>query len=401
MKRFFVTKEVAYADGGGGAGTALTPDQLLDGSIGVYGILPSSNKNVLVTAANDDAGYTEYVIAMGTVSGGPIVSPPIKVADTKAGFPNSVAPVTETAQVTHVGYNGTTGSLGTPTIVDGDWGEVKLVLDTFGINQELKKVSFEASNLAAGASDYVVAKGVVAAFDSRDSNTHFLGNVDIITNSTGSTFGAGTETFSVTNGSTALTTSADPTIAPGDYVIIFGSTYQIAQELTTTSYVLDRPYKGATVAASANGNIQDGTAPTEAGLVFTAQSPSITFKVAVSGVLEDATVTYTTAGSEGVGTYLTVSKEENLGRAFLGYHDQIDRRRPAPQTNAVSGSEYDIYRIEALNTRPAAHEMNATFQTEVKVAACFVDGAGTSGQATFQTVIETIHSLSGGALNPA
>ena len=95
MKRFFVTKEVAYANGGGGANTATTPDLLIDGSVGVY-LIDDTNKLVLSTDGSE-TGVSEYVIAMGTAQGGPIVSPPIKIADTKAGFPNATAPATGTA----------------------------------------------------------------------------------------------------------------------------------------------------------------------------------------------------------------------------------------------------------------------------------------------------------------
>lgn len=394
MRRFFVTKEVPYADFGG-ANLAVTPDLLSDGSVGVY-VIDDTNKLVLSTAGTE-TGVTEYVIAMGTAVGGPIVSPPIKIADTAAGFPKGIAPGVSTVQSSFVGYNGTSGDLNTPTIADGDWAEVKLVRTTYGINQQLDKDSFEVSNLTAGASDYDVAVGIVDSVAERDPNLTFIESRAKVNSSTAGTAYSQNVTF--TEGSTAVVIASTGHVTTvGDYLRYDGDTYLVTAVADVNNITIDRPYTGATETATAANVLDLGTDPGSIGIEFIAESPEVTFSVAVSGVLEDATVSTPTPSFVAGGSYLAVKKEEDLARAFLGYHDQIDRRRPAPQTNAALGATYDIYRVKALNKRAAAHEMDATFETEVRAAVCFQDG-GSNGQATFEAVLEALYG--GITLTPA
>ena len=398
-------KKLLLADGslnyavatGTTASSATTPDTLVPGSVGVYGIDPtdaqsSIYKSVLINAANDDKAFSEFVVALGTAQGGPVVSQPIVIAN---ATPNGIATSAADQHVVVVGYNGTSGSLNLPTIADRDWGEVKLVKTTFGINQEVDKDVFEASALSAGDADYEVAVKLVNAAASKDANTIFVENRVLILDD----LGAGTDysqTVGVTNGSTAITVaSTGHTTTVGDYVRILGDLYKIAGVTDVNNYTLDRPYTGATNSAVAAASVKDlgNTDPTAVGLQFTAKTADVIFDGAVQGVLENATITTTTQGTIGVGTPLYMAELVRQNKAYFGYFDQIDRRRPAPETGFDSSVTYDLYKFDVQPVFPARNEMNATFTTKYDVTVGF-GGTGGDSQATFQTVINTIFGTS-------
>lgn len=396
-------KKLLLADGslnyavatGTTASSATTPDTLVPGSVGVYGIDPtdaqsSIYKSVLINAANDDKAFSEFVVALGTAQGGPVVSQPIVIANaTPAGIATSAA----AQHVVAIGYNGTSGSFNLPTLADRDWGEVKLVKTTFGINQEVDKDVFEASNLQAGDSEYDVAVDLVNAAASKDANTIFVENRVLILDD----LGAGTNltnTVAIANGTTTLTSTTHGLVL-NDYVRISGDLYQVASVTDANNVELDRPYTGPTVTALAGANVQnlDTTAPTAVGVQFTAKTADVIFDGAVQGVLENATITTTTQGTIGVGTPLYMAELVRQNKAYFGYFDQIDRRRPAPETGFDSSVTYDLYKFDVQPVFPARNEMNATFTTKYDVTVGF-GGTGGDSQATFQTVINTIFGTS-------
>ena len=326
MKKLIVGKDVNYAaTGGGAANGATTPDLLDAGSVGIYAIDPATSKSVLVTTANDStllaAGLDEYVIAVGTQEGGPVVSQPISIAATGTGFPKSAAAAADTPHAVAVGYNGTSGSLNLPTLVDRDYAGVTLSNVTNGLNQKVDKDSFEASNLRATDGDYEVAFGIVESWNARSADVKFTTSANLLSNATGAAF-ANVATATVTSGSSTVTTSAAHGVGVGDYVVLGGGTYQAVTGTTGSTLVLDRPYVGVSETI-ANGSTVDAgaTAPTEAGVSFTSTEPGLVFAVAVQGVAEDADITVLTSGAIGHGSEAFMKENVRVHGAYMGYYD--------------------------------------------------------------------------------
>ena len=330
MKRYFVTKAENYGaiTAGGAKELATTPDTLAPGSIGVFAIVASTNKLTFVTeAAADSALYVdgEVVIALGTTTGGPVVSQPLGASSILSGFPSATAPVASTSQVSTVGYNGTAGSLATPTIVDGDWAEIKLIRADNGITQSQDKQTYEVSNMAAGATDYTIAQGFVARAKSLGADNRMTNAYVKITDDLGAGTAFTSGDLAAVNGATTLTHGAAHGVGVADYVRLDGDYYQAITGTVSATLVLDRAYEGPTQTIL-NAACLDlsSSAAGDVGVEFTAKDPTIVFKVAVSGVLEDATITQVTGGLVGAGDgQYDVIPKENLGRAYLGFNDQI------------------------------------------------------------------------------
>ena len=395
MKKLIVGKDLNYASNSGGtASTATTPDALQAGSVGIYGIDPATSKSVLINAANDDDAFTEYIVAVGTTVGGPVVSQPMVIATTSTSFPKGSAFAADVTHKVAVGYNGTAGSMNFPTFADKDSAEVKLIRDTHGINQRVDKDSFEASNIKATDSDYEVVLAILASVTARDENVRFVNNnVLVLNNGTGAVFG-NTSTCAVINGSTAATLTATHGVTTGTWISLYGSLYQ-ATLIATNDMTLDRPYTGITETIANVDTLDLGdTIPTELGLQFEAESAGLTFSSASGETLEDATHTTTAAGLVGHGSALHMVEQVRLHGAFMGYYDQIDRRRPAPDFNVAAGEDYDIYYLETQPVFASKDEMNASFTTKYQVQVAFVAGGSNDIQSVFQVVINTIHGTS-------
>jgi hypothetical protein len=395
MKKLIVGRDVKYARSAvDTASTAVTPDMLFPGSVGIYGIDPATSKSVLINAANDDDPFTEYIVAVGTAAGGPVVSQPMVIATTSTGFPKGSAVAADVTHKVAVGYNGTAGSFNWPTFADRDSAEIKLIRDTHGINQRVDKDSFEASNIRSTDSDYEVVLSLLAAVTNRDENVRFVNdNVLVLNNGSGSVFG-NTATCTVTNGSTVAVLGATHGVTTGTWISLYGSLYQAAL-IATNDMTLDRPYTGATEVIANTETLDLGdTIPTELGLQFEGQDPTLTFSSASGETAEDATHTTNAGGLVGVGSALYMTEQVRLHGASMGYYDQIDRRRPAPDFNVIAGGTYDVYYLETQPVFASKDEMDGSFSTKYQVQVAFVAGGGADNQTVFQTVINTIHGTS-------
>lgn len=113
MEKILIAKAKKYASTATVEETALTPDLLVEGSIGIYGF-NSAGKMALIsnTAATDntagayivnkaDFAGKEFMFALGNGSKGPILSDPIRIADVQRaqGF-EYVAPVKQVKTIT-------------------------------------------------------------------------------------------------------------------------------------------------------------------------------------------------------------------------------------------------------------------------------------------------------------
>jgi hypothetical protein len=224
-RKVLVFKDVNYAASRSSAtqNTALTPDLLAEGAVGVYGIHEAGstnlNKLVLITDGGGEAAGTiqaasfsgrQVVIAVGKTSGVE-VSQPIDVALglKVAKGAKYVAPVRGEIRV---GYNGTTGSLNLPTVVKGQDFTVNVINKNYhvsGFNQPFQKVQLSIQAASAGEGAYSLLKRWVAAVNLRTDEIFIdKSAIRILHNGTGAVF-ANIATVAAVNGATSLTTSAN------------------------------------------------------------------------------------------------------------------------------------------------------------------------------------------------
>lgn len=119
-------------------------------------------------------------------------------------------------------------------------------------------------------------------------------------------------------------------------------------------------------------------------LVLTAKNFFTNFRVAVQGGLEQATVTYTTPMTPGVGYGPRVVELENDYLVFEGYRARLDTRYPTPALQASAGSNYDIIALEGIYTANAKHGMDALYNRNTLYVLAMVAGSAQ------KTAIDTI-----------
>ncbi len=405
MKQILISKNVNYAASKASttADTATSPELLKDGAIGFY-----TSTGTLIPAAGTGMSTAEkFFIAQGTATGC-IVTP---VLDKRSNLKRKLvqdytAPV---RQVSYVGYNGATGSLNTPTIAARDEASIKIIDTTIG-RQTFPKQTF-ATQLLAAATDIDIASGLVTSINTTSfgdgasgSNTYVvaeavsdgtLGNLAL----TGTT-----PTLTFTNASTAVTLGGGtPTVdvAVGDYIKFNatatptnanGVVYKVTAISAGVGFTLDRPFKGTTqtlTEAEAEGTrLKRVTSITEAGVRITQLNDGKHFRLAVGGVIELGTITYSTPFNPGSGTYVQVAQTE---KDFLGFsRGSWNRVGPyaafgAPTLYADSAATYDLYNITTINQYPDKSGMNSTIGEELYVIVAIHSSA-----TTVNTALDTI-----------
>jgi hypothetical protein len=413
------------------ANTALTPADLASGAVGVYGIHEAGatnlNKLVLITdGGSESAGKVpaasfvgrEVIVAMGTVSGHQLSNPiqykmgnitQVGLREAKAGV--YAAPV---RGVVRIGYNPATlsGSLNLPaTISRGDNFQVSIFNRNYfvsGGQEPGQKVLLSGGSPYVLANDtpYTILKKWIANVNLiaiRPSSDILIDTtkIKIVSNAaTGANF-SNTATAAVTNGSTAVTTSAAHGITAGQY-IAFGSTtsgalsdlYIATAVPTTTTITLDRPYQGVTNAAlgnTATWNTGSTTAPTLLGLELTDAKDFYALQYSVQDIAKDATVTVITGATFGSGSQAEVLALEKEALPKKGTEDLITSYIPKDVTRA--NGTYDLYFLTVDNSRFPDGDQGAVFQVLNYLTLAFVSGvADTAGknQGDFENVMTTL-----------
>jgi hypothetical protein len=398
MKQILISKNLNYAASKTSttADTATSPELLRDGAIGFY--LPSGT---LIPAAGTGMSTAEkFFIAQGT-STGCIVTP---LLDKRSNLKRKMtqdytAPV---RQVSYVGYNTSTGSLNTPTISARDEASIKVIDTTVG-RQTFPKQTFSVS-LAASADDYTVASGLVdninlTPFSDGSSGSNTFVTAEVVTNATLAEFDAD---VTVTNGSKTVTFAGNDTtygggataLVVGDYLVLRGITYK-ATAVVSGTVTIDRYYMGSTetiaVASTVNAAAR-GTSITEAGVKLTAEADGKHFRLAVGGVIETATITYTTPFNPGSGTAAQVAQ---LEKDFLGFsRGSWNRVGPyaafgAPTLFADSSATYDLFNITTINQYSDKSGMNSTIGEELYVIVA-IHASATTANSALDTIVAAI-----------
>ena len=388
--------------------TALTPYDLKDGAIGIYGISRSNNAgylSLIVNAASSagslvkdtDFDGNEIFIYQGT-SDGCRLSSAIKVKPTS----NITSLVTQayvagTLGVSYVGFNATSGSLNFPSVISkGD--------EIIVIAQDLREIisgttigtSHSGYAQADNASEYEILTDLVAniyAIDDGLNNRNI--DVDIVSDLAGTSVVGNSATCAVVFGSAIVTTSADALMVAGDYVELSGVVYKVLTDNGSGSFTVDRPYRGATATlANAACFDQGATAPTEVGLRVTDRYTNDIINISVAGIAESATNTKVVDNIGSTGLSTQVLEMENKGLSHRGFIDQNDRNRNKPATYSVAGVAYDLYTISYGNTQNNSDGQGGGRHDDKRLNLAF-DSSGTIGagqvQGDFQDILTTFY----------
>jgi len=425
-RKVLVFKDVNYGASKASAtqNTALNPADLADGAVGVYGIHTAGstnvNKLVLITNGGSEAAGKvpassfvgkEVFIAQGVpltaggsavrLSNGIGISPTLGIVEGTALV--YTAPV---RGVLRIGYNGTAGtSMNLPAVINrGDDCIVELFNRNYlvsGAREPGQKVIL-SSQPAQGDNQYTVLKKFVAAVNARVAANPVGDQIlidplllKILSNGTGSAF-ANSATVALTNGSTAVTTSAVHSVTAGDYIILNGDLYIASAVPTTTTITLDRPWQQATIAALANNLTVDvgATAPTAMGLELVDNADGRNVSAAVQGDFQNATILRYTLPQPGSGSNAEVVSMEKEFVGNKGSEDQITRYMPLDVIySQVAGSTYDLYFFKVRNFGQATGDPGAVFRIFNIVITAFVSGVANSAnknQADFEDVMQSL-----------
>lgn len=377
------------------ADTATSPELLRDGAIGFY----TSTGTLIPADGTGMSTATKFFIAQGTATGC-IVTPvldkrsPLKFVQVQ----DYTAPV---LQVTHIGFNGSAGSLDpAATISKNDEALVKIIETTVG-RQTFPKQTYTAI-LAASETDYGIAHKLAVDINSIgfESDPDGLVVAEVITNGTPAEFD---DDPTLVNGSTLVSFANDDTtygggsteLAVGDYVRFRGVTYQVVGLPAAGDITLDRPYEGASEAIDVSGTANLAvhlTSITEAGVRLTAKSAGKHFRVAVGGVIEDADIYYTTPFNPGSGTAAQIAAlEKEYAAASRGFWNQAGPYNQfyAPTLFADSTATYDMYVIETVNQYVDKSRMDASIGEKIKVVIA-LHASATSANTALDTITAAI-----------
>jgi len=416
MRKVMIMKDLAYADNksSAGANTALTPVDLREGAVGIYGISPTSTNNaykqaLIIDGGADAAGKVpdssfdgdHVVIAVGTSSGAQ-VSQPIPVPSNGLVKYKAAAYTAPVYQVFGIGYvvdpstpaTVSAGDLNTPVAVSKyDALEIK-ILDTENSDQggAIYRDIFNVNTTADDSETDLSMLLKLAALIEADTKYSWVAASVSIADGGGSAF-ANSATVAAVLGSTSLTTSANHGVGVGDYVSLNGQLFQAQTGTATTTLVLDRawPFASATI-ANANARDLGATAPTtNLGLTIVSQVRGRNFSLATGSgsVYEDAEVSYLVSGTKGAGIAADVQADENEARGLKGTADFIHRYMPLDDLKTVSTETYDqydfVYQLpHQVGTGATAKTAHKLFQ-HLKVAFPSTDNNG--GQAEFEDVL--------------
>ena len=408
MRHVLVFKDVNYGASKTSAtkNTALNPYDLADGALGIYGNDPTLSPNELALII--DGSSSGNLIAHGSFTGDKLLfyqgtatgcrfatAVDVSGAGVINGSIQSKAYTAPVKQVRMLGYNDTAGqSLNFPSSIDrGDEMTVKTNNLSNVAGGSTLGLSHSGYATADNVSDYsILADFLVKLYESNDRQI----DADINSNLTAGSAFTNSATVALTHGSTAVTTSAAHGVGAGDWITLDGDAYKASAVPTTTTITLDRPYRGATIAAMANNLTTDdgSTAATEYGLKVTDKEFETTIAISFSDLIASATNTLVTSAVAGSGTYAKLLQMEKDFRPHMGVYDINDRRVPLPDTYSVSGTTYDMYNI--LHSSPLSNSdmMGGGKTAQNQLVLAFVEAADTAGknQSDFEDIMVSFYA---------
>lgn len=282
------------------------------------------------------------------------------------------------AQVTNIGYNGTSGSMNSGTLITGQIFPIKLIENTPG-NEPYPKWNYEEVAKQGDTLIKIGARLLKQFNDPLQAQNQYNGRVAYAEMLTDGTFSASSGgSFTVTNGDTIITVpesagaaadagkyAADAsTMVVGDYLRIGGTAatspvYKIAAitgaGTALCTITLDCPYQGATATVTA-ANVGEITATTVIGFKLTGLTTNTMFVVALDEDIASADLVYTTSAKVGIGSSDQVTQIEKEGQIFAGYttgNEAFTEDYGQPASYVVSATTYQFIYLDYLRTLPA------------------------------------------------
>lgn len=391
MKHILIGKNVNYAasKASATADTATSPELLRDGAIGFY----LEDGTLIPAAGTGMSTATKFFVAQGTATGCLVSATMDKRSTLKSKVTQDyTAPV---KQVTYIGFNTSTGDLATPTIAENDEATIKII-NTTGGRQVFPKQTY-STVLEASATDYDVAFGLVSRIQSTPfaTGTSDFVVANVVSNGTLAEFD---NNVTVTNNSRTVTFATDTTygggavaLVAGDFIQLQGHLYEVSSVESATSITIDRAYTGTTETINVGATVNAAarvTSITAYGVKIVAANDGEHFRVAVGGVIEDATITYSTPFNPGSGTYAQVLKlEKDLSAGSRGNWNRVGPYAIFPTVTLYSDSTatYDMWKIITTNRYSDKSAMNSDIGQQVELTIA-VHASAT----TVNTALDTI-----------
>jgi hypothetical protein len=333
----FVAGECAYTLKTTYADFVSSLSSLSDGEIGIF----TEAGAVKTTALS--AGEKFFVAQKVSSSNGSasVKKSNIFVYPTSGVIDNSVAGypyATPVKPVAYVGFNGTSGSLNAPAIAINQDYQVTLLNTTPPVSAPLD--ALQASRTTASTTETIYSilgdpqTGIVPQINGNQTLKSFFAGIqnspspyvaDIVSN--------GTYTAVTTTASHGFTNNSKNVVAGGANNVVAGDIIRVGTNAGTTviykvvtvgtsafsgatanDYALDRPFTGTTGTITVFRNT---VAPTEYGIKITTVDYFTTFRITLSSTsFTNATITYSTNWSLGVGTPEETVEEEYEGNNF-------------------------------------------------------------------------------------
>lgn len=406
--------------------TALTPDTLADGAIGIYAMLNSGQlQYVLVTTSNVSTYIgttTHLVFAQGTTTGA-YVSEKVRISEVSRVFgkENEVA----RPSVSFIGYDGVSGTTLLGTIGNTDTGIVEFQGKKSLVGVQEYGTTYDSGRLPLGATAYDVFSQLVPKINTDTDNAWAL--TDVTANGTFGliTLGGTTPTIILTKGSNVVTlggTTPTHDVAVGNFVSInntpfIGTTPSITiannatapttgatgivykvTAITTTSFTLDRVYTGETQTLSA-ANVtalwigKNASVSSQYGMRVIGSTPYEQLFLAAGGVLQYSSITYLSGAFPGSGTVMDITKLQFETQIGMGYMNTVDGNIKPPTSRVDATKVYDKYFIDSRYKTVSSFTSSTREADSYFTIVAFESGnnnTATRNQKDFDTIITTL-----------
>lgn len=328
-------------------------------SNGTLAVVNASTNAVQTAALTAGAKYFIAQAVDGNVKKSTIFtagSPSLEVGKTAY-----VAPV---KQRTIVGYNGSSGVIG--TVVPAAGSEINLTLsvrDTSPASQPFPVQEGTTRITNSAATEYDAVASLIANLgnipDYEGNSDVAIVRVEMLSNGTKTAIA--TVTATVQEGSPQVSYSAAHTLSVGDILQITlnsdSTVYKVVAVPSTTLAVLDRPFAGISGTTAAGGTSKV-TVPTEYGIMLTSFVEDTAFVVTKGDDLVGATVTESVTWKKGSGAAWQVAEMEKETQVFAGYTTDNeafteDYGKPTNFVSPESGVIYNTWFLKYLNTTPS------------------------------------------------
>ncbi len=392
-----IGKNVKYAQSGGTADAALTPDLLDAGSIGIYAVDPANDKQKLVIVGASGTGKVTATnfkgkvlqICQGLGSGKFKVSELLDIGGIQSIKGSKYA--ANTGFTAYVGYNGTDGSMGIQPFT-GYQNEVTLGVKERKIGsaaEELKRyysINATEGMTAAQIVDALVLKinnpsfGMEQQFTASKEGVLMAAPLNLMANgsTTGGTLVADEYFFKMVaidaaGGSTVgsvedsvVTTGSTSSIAVTSDTVEGAKRYRLYVGLTTDTYASGY-LESATPAFTYTGQAltagtiaTTGTAITrDAGLKLVALDLTKDYTLNIQGLIENATITYDRP-SIGSGTPAFLAHLEKEDSVYRGDFYTASTFFSHLASTVDTTKTYDMYVIKTINVGADKTGMKAT-----------------------------------------